>query len=363
VRRGLGGRVPDAALVVATAAWGESALRELVAAVADHLGGGAIVGGSVDGILVGDDWAIHRPALAILGLTDVDYSVSHSEDVPCDEARAARELSIGHSSPPDPGDTMILFTDSLGVAPRPILHGLAAALPGLPIVGIGASELEGASPLVWAGPHVASAACAALTIRSKTSPPSIGVTHACRRVGPVHTVTRARGHWVLGLDGHPALDVLRESEGVVFPGRTPLVGLLLDDRVEGDRNASMAVRNVVGFDEARGGFAIPEPVRSGTRLVALAPDADTISFAGDLAAGGSRVPSSRTRAPLWGLYLTCRAAGDGLLAPAVPGGAVSNAMAGAPLLAMSGAYQIAPSAITERGPDLHTHAAIAALFR
>lgn len=362
-RRGLGGRVPDVALVVATAAWGESALRALVVAVADQLGSAAIVGGSVDGILVGEEWAIHRPGLAVLGLTDVQYSVSHSEDLSGDEGRAAHELAIGHPSAADPGDTMILFADSLGVAPRPILRGLATAVPGLPIVGIGTSEPMGASPLVWAGAHAASAACAALTIRSKTSPPSIGVTHACRRVGPVHRVTRARGHWVLGLDGEPALDVLRAAEGVVLPGRNPLVGLLADAGPDPDRKDAMTVRNVVGFDEARRGFAIPEPVRSGARLVALAPDVDPIRFDGDLAAVRASGASSPGPAPLWGLYLTCRAAGAGLLSPVLPGGAVSAAMAGAPLLAMSAAYQIAPSAISRRGPELHTHSAIAVLFR
>ncbi len=359
----LGGHVPDAAVLVATAAWGESALRELVTSVANGLACDAIVGGSVDGILVGKSWVSHRPAIGLLALTGVDFSVGHWEGSSSDAGRAALELAIGQPSA-CPGDLMILFVDSLGLSPRPILQGLAASLPGLPIVGIGTSEPEGASPLVWAGSHVGSGACAALTIRSKHSVPSIGVTHACRRVGPIRIVTRARGHWILGLDGREALEVLRETDGVVAAGRTPLVGLLGDGSDSSRDDEPMTVRNVVGFDEDRGGFAISEEVRPGTRLVALVPDTDSRRLAGELGVRGEPAQMLGSgAASTWGLYLACRAAGGGLLAAAQPGGALADAMGCSPLLAVSAAYQIAPSAVFPHKPELHTHAGIAAVSR
>ena len=41
-------------------------------------------------------------------------------------------------------------------------------------------------------------------------PPRIGVTQACRPITELLRVTRTQGHWILGLDGRPALDVYRE---------------------------------------------------------------------------------------------------------------------------------------------------------
>ena len=359
--QGIGDRAPDAALIVATAAWGQSALRELVAIVTERLGCGATVGGSVDGVLVGEGWAVHRPAVAVLALADVDAVVTHSEDLANDEGRAALELAIGQAPAPGPGDLMILFSDALGLAPAPILDGLAASLPGLPIIGLGASEPEGASPLVWAGSHLASAACVALTIRSKRPSPSIAVTHACRRLGPVHAVTRTSGHWVLGLDGRPALEALLESQGASEAGRNILVGLL-EDGGDPDRLDGLMIRNVVGSDRARGGFALPAPVRAGTRLVALAPDADEVRDRAGVA-GPTLGSAPGSKPPVCGLYLACRAGGDALLAGASHGAALSEALGGAPLLGVSAAYQVAPSVVEPHRPRLHTYSGVSVLIR
>jgi len=70
-----------------------------------------------------------------------------------------------------------------------------------------------------------------------------------------------------------------QGKGAVVTGRNPLVGLIGPGIDAGDAE-TMVVRNVVGFDESRGGFALPEPVRSGTRLIALVPESDPMAIGG-----------------------------------------------------------------------------------
>ena len=43
-----------------------------------------------------------------------------------------------------------------------------------------------------------------------------GLSQGCTPVGPAHEVTASQGPWVLGLDGRPAIDVLKEDIGEVL---------------------------------------------------------------------------------------------------------------------------------------------------
>lgn len=377
-RQRIGGRVPDAAIVVATAAWGAQAIRELAAAVAEEMGCEPIAGSSVDGLLAGEGWAAHRPALAVLAIAGVEAYALQADGVAGRESRVGAEWAA--ELPGDPGrqtartggarsgDALIVFSDSLGLAPAPLLEGLGAAMPGVTIAGIGASEPPGGEPLVWAGAETSRGACSALFLRCDR-PPAMAVTHGCRVVGDVLEVTRARGHWVYGLSGRPALEVLRERLGATADvprpaGTGPLVGLL--DR-EGEMDATGPVdapliRNVAGIDEASGGFALAEAVSSGTRLalLELAPEAAEREVGQRV---GAAVAAARAdRSPACGLYFTCRAAGDLLLEAAVRDRRLASALAGAPLLGVSSAFQLAPSSSPGAPPRLHTYSGVVALL-
>lgn len=364
VRRRLGGRAPDAALVVATAAWGTAALADLVAAVADEAGCQTLAGGSVDALLAGEGWVAHRPALAVLGLVDVDAIAIHAEGLAGDEARAGPEFAAALAGPCGSGDLLVVFADGLSLAPAPLLDGLAGALPGLPIIGVGASEPVGGPPRVWADGESASAACAGLLVRA-AQPPALAVTQGCRVIGPVLEVTRSRGHWVTGLDGRPALEALTGARpDGALPGRDAvaprLIGLLEGDD-PGDLRQPPLIRRVVGTDEARRAFALPECVRPGTRLVVLELDPEAAGrdverrLAAAVSARGENDPTA------FGLHLTCRAAGDLLLEGAVRNCALAHVLGGAPLLGMAAAYQIAPGGPPSHPPRLHTYSGVVAL--
>jgi small ligand-binding sensory domain FIST len=365
VRRRLGGRAPDAALVVATAAWGTGALADLVAAVADEAACPTLAGGSVDALLAGEGWVAHRPALAVLGLLDVDAIAVHAEALAGDEARAGPEFAAALAGPPARGDLLILFADGLSLAPAPLLEGLARALPGLPIVGVGASEPLGGPPRVWADGETTSAACAGLLVRA-AEPPAVVVTQGCRVVGPVLEVTRSRGHWVSGLDGRPALDLLDGARpgGSLSGGDAAaaprLIGLLEGDDPEAPLQPP-SIRRVVGTDASRRAFALPECVRPGTRLVVLEPDPEAAERDVERRLGAAVAARGETAPTAFGLHLTCRGAGDLLLEGAVRNRALAHVLAGAPLLGMAAAYPIAPGGQPAAPPRLHTYSGVVAL--
>ncbi|MBV8619041.1 MAG: FIST C-terminal domain-containing protein [Curvibacter sp.] len=112
------------------------------------------------------------------------------------------------------------------------------------------------------------------------------VTQGCLPIAPVHEITEADGHVVLGLDGEPALAVMLRDLQVTLdidgPQRSPalqkalevvratLVGLSAPGDASLDRQghfgADVLVRHIVGLDPVRQGVAVADPVQAGMRL-------------------------------------------------------------------------------------------------
>lgn len=353
IRPQLGGREPAAVLVAATAAWGQAGLPHLISDVAARCGAAAVAGGSVDGLLAGEGWVAGRPGLAVLALADVEAVAFGIESLAGDEARAGEELRADLPGPAVPGEVIVTFVDSLGLAAEPLLAGLAPSVAaGYGLIGLGAAATEGGGPLVWAGGDVFDEGLAGLVIRSP-NPPGLLVASACRAESVDYTVSRSRGHWVLGLDGRPALDVLREVFGPEGAGLVGVVGI----EHAGDPLDAPRVREIVGREDSMGGFALAEAVEVGASLRFLAIDAEAARA--DLQRrldGAETCPEAG-----FGLFLTCQASASPLLDAAYSDRALSRALGPAPMLGLSGPYQLAP-APGHGGVWLHTHSGVLALL-
>lgn len=334
----------SAAVLFATTEHG-SDLTELVDVATDLLGV-APVGASAQGVLVAGEACETGPGVAVLALDGVEAEPFLLHGLAGREERAGEQLAHHLDGPLGSGDLVVLLPDPLSLAPGALLRSLSPTLAGATVVGAGAMEGPGTPPAQWAEGEIASGAVAGLALRAP-GVARVGVTQACRPVSPLHTVTRADGHWILEIDGRPALDVFREvARGPLGQDLRRAAAFILIALPEaGDpetalREGSYRVRNVAGFDEEETGrqaIAVAEPVRSGDRLAFVLREPH--GARDDL----KRMLGALAGPAAFGLYLDCCARGAALFdVPGLEAAYLHDAFGKLPLVGMQGAYEIGP---------------------
>jgi small ligand-binding sensory domain FIST len=379
----------EAALLFATPHYGDDPTPLLRAAV-HCLGTEAVVGASANGVLADGRVVEGEPGLAVLALTGVEAHPFLLSDLRGSEAAAGGEIASRLGGRARASDLVVLLPDPMALAMRPLLAGLREALAPAALVGAGAVNGVTPASLQWLGEEVATGALSGLVIRGSRRP-RVRVTHACRPVTGPLTVTRASGHWILELDGRPALDVYREvargplaadllraasllmvaipspetGESAPASQRAPGARHRQSQRGEGGESrpgrssdpiaqGCYRVRNVVGFSEARGGFAVPEPMgrRQEIALVLREPE-------GAREALGAMLEEMREPEASLGLYFNC--SGPGISPFGIPGleaAYLERALGGVPLAGMLGSCEIGPLAGTT---ELLTYSGVLAL--
>ncbi len=360
-RTRMGDGSPDIALVVASAAHGQG-LPKVVREAGRLLGAGAVVGGSVEGVVASRVEVTSFPVVMVLALSGVEAVPFFVRDVVGDELRVGEDVAARAGRDLAEGDLVVLMADSLSLDVRALAAGLASTLPAATVLGCGAAPTPRGRPLLWQRGEVASDGVAGFVLRG--AKPRIAIAQAGRPVTPPLRVTRARGNWVLGLDGRPALDVYSEAADrlgleVRREAAPPLLVGRLDESLDNcfdERGAGLLVRNVVGFDADRRGFSIPEPVTSGQRLALV-----TLDGAAARAQLASQLDELSARPPVFGLYFNCRARGASLFGdPGVEAECLANAFADVPIAGVISPYQIAPMALRS-DPVVLTYAGALAL--
>jgi small ligand-binding sensory domain FIST len=332
----------DAALLFATPDHAPD-LAELVEAAGQVLGT-APVGATAQGVLVAGQALERGPGVAVLALSGIVAESFLLADLAGAESTAGTALAHRLDAPLAAEDLAILLVDPYAVAPAALLAGLAPTLGAARVVGAGAVDGPGTAPAQWAEGEIATGAVAGLVLRG-TIPPRVGVTQACRAVTGPLVATRTDGHWILELDGRPALEVFRETaRGPLAEDlRRAAAFVLVALPGPGDPEAALRrgdyrVRNVAGFSE-RGAFAVAEPVRTGERIAFVLREPhgardDLKRMLAELAAGG---PAD------FGIYLDCCARGAELFAvEGLEAAYLQEALGHVPLVGMLGAYEIGP---------------------
>ena len=214
-----------------------------------------------------------------------------------------------------PGSLLLLFADTYHLEADALLGGLARHLPGVRVVGGGASEDGTLGQVsVFAGDAATSAAVSGVLLAGETTH-SVGVTQAVRRVGPVRRVTCARGNWVLTLDGRPAYEAFAAvvPEPLLAQPRRALA-VVLACMVVGEDD--FIARHLASLDPEHGAVALPAPVAPGMELFFCVRD--PMGARDDLQRMLARAESAwgATR-PVGGLYVSCVGRGRGFYG--VPG--------------------------------------------
>ena len=349
----------DGALLFAGPGYGEDMSLLLDAAV-EALGTEILVGASSHGVLAGGQEHEEETAVAVLAWAGLQAAPFLIADPSGDEAAACEEIALRLGGTPRPEDLVVILADPRNLDAEVFLPELSAALAPAQVVGAGSGDPLSDEPLQWLGRNIASGGVAGMVLRPRRRP-RVAVTQACRPVTELLTVTRARGHWVLELDGQPALDVFREvARGPLAADLERAAAFLLaalpsDPGAEALEADSYLVRHLVGFEPEENAFALPVALEPGARLGLALREPD--SAREDLKAMLQRCGGGD---PALGLYFNCCARGAGFFGvPGLEAAYLENTFRKTPIAGMFGSCEIGP--IGGR-PELLTYTGVLALI-
>ena len=332
----------DAALVFTGPGYGDD-LSLILDAVTAELGTEVIAGSSAHGVLAGGHECEGEAAVAVLALAGAEAEAFLVAD-PAGEEEAAADDILVRLGEPRAEDLVVLLPDPGNFDSTALLPALEQRLGPATLVGAGAGDALGDAPLQWGGRTVATGAISALVVRG-TKPPRVGVTQACRPLTELATVTRARGHWILEIDGRPAIEVFREAAGSALAedlrraAQFVLVAIPAPGASEEALTpGSYLVRHAVGIEEDANAFAIPTEVRPGDRIAFAFRDANAARE--DLKAMLDEQAGSSSAAAL---YLNCCARGEGFFGvPGLEAAYLEHALGSTPVAGMFGSFEIGP---------------------
>lgn len=142
---------------------------------------------------------------------------------------------------------------------------LAEALPGGYLVG-------GLSSARSHFPQYANGICegsASGVLFSSHVPVATTMSQGCTPIGPQHTISEGQQNVIASLDDHPALEVFKQDIGEVLARDLRRVGgyIFIALPIEGSDTGDYVVRNLLGFDPARGQLVVGESVRPGQSVM------------------------------------------------------------------------------------------------
>ena len=348
---------PDAALAWATPGYG-AGLPELLETLRSSLAVDLLVGATAHGVVGAGREHESGTALSVVALEGFDargFLVPHVADHSAGELGEAIVKQVGA---PCAQDLVVALPDTGQLRPESFLSGLDASLGEARVVGAGAVDALSEGPLQWCGPRIEAGAAVGLVLRG-SSPPRVGVTQGTRPVTGLLEVTRSRDHWILQLDGRPALDVYREAArgrlAEDLPRAAHYVMVALPRRTSEPLGpGGYLVRAPVGFSESQRALALPLVLETGSRLAFVHREPETARS--DLAE--MLAPLAGRPASL-GLWLDCMARGRSFFGvEGLEAAYLERALGPTPVGGMFGSCEIGP---VGGATQLLTYSAVLAL--
>lgn len=235
---------------------------------------------------------------------------------------------------------VLLFIAPGGFSPRAI-QLLGERALGSDIFGGGSVGNPGVVAISAGGDVVTGRAVAMLLAGLGTG--RIRTSYACRLLGPLLPITKARGAMVLRIGDEPALDVLTRC-GKSLQGQ-PLVFTVLSrdlTAAEGSQRPEILVRGVQGIDPEARGLVVSDEVREGMLMSFGVKDPsaareDLTRVAREL---GRDIAGA---APRCALYVNCSGRGNGLYGrPDVDTRILRQRFGNMPIAGMQSSFEIAP---------------------
>jgi small ligand-binding sensory domain FIST len=340
-------RVAEGALCFATSAHG-GAYPLLVRSVAETAGTPEVAGCGCSGAIGAGREVESGPAVAVMvfggsSIAPVRLFVpqlrGRAGEVAEELVRAIRPRLAANN-------LLCLFPDTYNCEPEPLLAALARDLPGVVVVGGGATE-DGSigETFQFCGDVVSSNSISGMLLAGDFEI-NLGAALACTPVGPIHRVTAVRDNVIFELDGRRAWDVFAEAAGPLAADvRRALAFIFL--AVPLDRDAArlerdaFRVRNITGTSEEHGAIAVAHRPAIGDAVGFVLRDGERSR--NELKATLETMQTRMRNRPAFGLYFDCVSRGSGLYnIPDLDSAYIGQAFAQTPVAGFFTGFEIGP---------------------
>jgi len=309
-------RTADCAFIFATTAYG-GAYPMIVRSVAETAGTLQVAGCGSIGIISGGREFESGPALAVMVVGGEAVEATRLL-VPQLRGRS-REVANTIVAAVQPhlraSNLLCLFPDTYNLDPEPLLAELARELPGVTVVGGGATE-DGSigETFQFCGDVVSSNAVSGMLLAGDFDI-NLGAANACAPIGPTHRVTAVRDNIILQLDGRPAWEVFSEAAGPLAEDLKRalsfvFVGIPLTPGADRIARGTFYVRNITGASPDHGAIAVAHRPALGDTIGFVLRDSERsrAELKGTLEDLAARLTSPAA----FGLYFDCVSRGSGL---------------------------------------------------
>ncbi|HUA33439.1 MAG TPA: FIST N-terminal domain-containing protein [Candidatus Binataceae bacterium] len=306
----------EGALVFATTAYG-AAYPMILRMVAQEAHTREIAGCSTMGVIANEQEVETGHALAVI-VFGGGAIAGRRFFVPSLRGRS-REAASEVAGAVRPGlnanNLLCVFADTYNLEAEVFLDALRAELPGVVIVGGGASE-DGSigETFQFCGDVVSSNAVSGMLIAGDFDITVVS-SLACTPIGGAHRVTAARDNIIMELDGRPAYEVFAEAAGPLASDlRRALtfvfLAVPLDPNATTIARGNYLVRNIVGASKEHGVIAVAHQPKVGDMVGLALRDGERARQ--DLKATLESLETRIESPPKLGLYFDCVSRGVGL---------------------------------------------------
>jgi small ligand-binding sensory domain FIST len=340
-------RHADAALCFASTTYG-GAYPMLMRTVAETAGTREVAGCGSIGVIGAGREVETGPSLAVI-VWGGDALKSSRLFVPQLRGRAREAAgTIAETVRPKlaANNLLCLFPDTYNIEAEPFLSALRQELPGVTIVGGGATE-DGSigETFQFCGDVVSSNAVSGMLLAGDFDL-NAGSTIACAPLGQGHRVTGVRDNIIMELDGRRAWDVFAEAAGALA-GDLPralafvFMAIPLNSAMTQIERGGFYVRNITGASAEHGVIAVAHRPRQGDLVGFVLRDAERSRQ--DLKLTLEAMQTRAQRPPAFGLYFDCISRGSGLYQiPDHDSAYIGQAFGAMPLAGFFTGFEIGP---------------------
>ena len=301
---------PDLAVVFASSEYADD-YADLPALIADLLGpqtllvgcsGGGIIGGGAE---IEQAPAVSLTAAILPGVrirpVRLDASDLPSMDAPPDDWHAA--LAVNPADQPQ----FVLLADPMSFPAQEFLLGMDYAYPAAAKIGGLASAGQGARQNgLFLGSDYHDSGAVGVALSGNIIVETV-VAQGCRPIGETMRITRSDRNFLVELDGHPPIEVLRRiyqragQRDRDLMQHSLFLGVVMDAMLDRPQQGDFLIRNVMGMDQRSGVLAIGEMLKEGQLVQFHLRDAET--SADDLTAVLERYALENRENPAHGALL------------------------------------------------------------